>query len=325
MRPSIRHILEHCGGLASGELCLVVADDTTRHMAEDFAACARGLGANARMVLIPTAERHGVEPPPNVAQLMTDAHLILGLTKMSMAHTRARERATAGQGRYLSLPGYTAGMLEDPCVVVDYKTQYPLTRAIAEAFSAGNQVRVKTAAGTDVHLAINGRVGNCCPGFVDERYRLGSPPDIEANVSPVEEASHGTVVVDGSIACEEVGLLSTPVVLKVDKGRIVEISSENLRYVEKVKNLFARVGDERAYVLAECGVGLNPAARLTGNMLTDEGALGCMHFGFGSNATVGGKNDVPFHVDFVFKEASLWIDQTPILRDGIPCFPGDVI
>jgi leucyl aminopeptidase (aminopeptidase T) len=69
-------------------------------------------------------------------------------------------------------------------------------------------------------------------------------------------------------------------------------------------------------VLAECGVGLNPDAELTGSMLTDEGTNGTMHFGFGSNATVGGQNDVSFHLDVVFREATLEIDGSPILEHG---------
>ncbi len=51
-------------------------------------------------------------------------------------------------------------------------------------------------------------------------------------------------------------------------------------------------------------------------MLTDEGAAGTMHFGFGSNATVGGENDVQFHLDFVFRDATLLVDGNTLIRDG---------
>ena len=40
------------------------------------------------------------------------------------------------------------------------------------------------------------------------------------------------------------------------------------------------------------------------------------HFGFGSNATVGGQNDVSFHLDVVFREETLEIDGSPILEHG---------
>lgn len=312
------HLLSHCGDLKPGEHCLFVVDDSTLALAERFLACARALGATAEQVLIPRADRHGAEPPAFLAPLMRQADLVAGLTFKSLAHTRARLAFTEAGGRYLSLPGYSDTLLNDPAVMADFRAQFERTRRITEAFTAGSQVHVRTQAGTDIRLDIRGRVGNCCPGFVSAEYRLGSPPDIESNVSPVEEASEGIVVVDGSVACEEIGLLHTPITLRVEGGRIRAFDSADAAYVAACERLFERVNDPLAYVLAECGVGLNPAAVLTGNMLTDEGVLGCVHFGFGSNATVGGRNDVPFHIDFVFRRASLWIDDEPVLRDGEP-------
>lgn len=314
-----RHILEHCGNLTPQERCLIVVDASTRALAAGFFGRAQTLGADVELVEIPVADRHGQEPPVEVAALMTRADLVLGLTKMSMAHTPARQAVCAGGGRYLSLAGYSSQMLTDRAVLADFRGQYRLTRAVADAFTAGSTVRVTTAAGTDVRLVITGREGNCCPGFVDELNLLGSPPDIEANVSPVETLSEGVAVVDGSVACDEIGLVDVPIILRLSGGRITDVTSERSGYVTEVKQMFARIGDLRAYTLAECGIGLNPLAVLTGNMLTDEGTMGCVHFGFGSNITVGGRNDVPFHVDFVMREASLWIDSLQVLRDGTSC------
>ena len=69
-------------------------------------------------------------------------------------------------------------------------------------------------------------------------------------------------------------------------------------------------------VLAEFGIGLNPLAKLTGIMLTDEGALGTIHLGFGSNSTVGGANEVDFHLDFVIKNPTVILDKNIILEKG---------
>ena len=59
--------------------------------------------------------------------------------------------------------------------------------------------------------------------------------------------------------------------------------------------------NNKSRVLAELGIGFNKKAKLTGMMLTDEGSAGNIHFGFGSNYTVGGKNKVSFHIDIVVK------------------------
>jgi len=319
MSNAVEHLLGHCGNLASGERFLLVVDPTTKHLAARFLRAAEALSAVAEVIEIGLADRHGVEPPTAVASRMQHADLVAGLTRMSLAHTRARQALCAAGGRYLSLAGYSENLLRDPCLLADYRGQYRLTRAVAEAFTAGSSVRVAAPGGTDLRLGIAGRVGNCCPGFVDAHCRLGSPPDIEANVSPVEDESEGVAVIDGSVACDAIGLLEVPIRLEIDRGRIVSVTSVRSDYVAGVNELFAAVDDPKSYVLAECGVGLNPLAVLTGNMLTDEGALGCVHFGFGSNITVGGLNDVPFHVDFVIRNANLWIDDRRIIDAGRPC------
>jgi leucyl aminopeptidase (aminopeptidase T) len=77
--------------------------------------------------------------------------------------------------------------------------------------------------------------------------------------------------------------------------------------VKELEALFEKYG-KKARVLAEFGIGFNEAAELCGNMLMDEGCYGTFHFGFGSNSTVGGKNVVGFHLDFVFYGNEFEID-----------------
>lgn len=313
----IGHLLKHCGSLRAGETFVLITDVSTERIASLFLDAARALGARTRLTTVAVADRHGVEPPEHVAEEMRTGDLVVGLTQMSLAHTRARLLLCASGGRYLSLVGYSESLLDDPCIMADYRAQYTLTRALADAFTEATTLRVTSRAGTDMSFRIEGRVGNCCPGFVDDRYKLGSPPDIEANVSPIEDSSHGIAVIDGSIAAAEIGLLREPMTLLVHNGAITDIKGLDAD-VATFQAKLAAVGDENARVLAEVGIGLNPLARLTGNMLTDEGVFGSVHFGFGSNVTVGGRNDVPFHVDCVLKEASVWIDDNQVMKHGVP-------
>jgi 2,5-dihydroxypyridine 5,6-dioxygenase len=310
------HLVVACGSLRAGERTVVVADPRTLEVAQLVAERARPLAGEVVLCEIETAAMHGAEPPRGVAAEMLRADVIFGLTHFSMAHTAARRAACEAGARYLSLPEYSIGLLENPAVTVDYRARAPVVRAIADAFTAGSSVHVTTPRGTDIRLDIAGRTGNSCPGFVDGPGELGSPPDIEANVSPVETASEGIVVVDGSIPCAEIGLLREPVELEVRGGRIVRFRSADAQVVATLERLFEAVGSDRAYVLAECGVGLNEAAQLSGIMLTDEGAAGCLHFGFGSNATVGGLNDVPFHLDFVYRAGTLRVDGRTLIDEG---------
>jgi len=315
-RAAADHVVRGCGSLRAGERALIVADVRTIEVARLLAERCAGTAGEVALRTVPLATMHGTEPPAEVAAEMKRADVIFGLTHFSMAHTAARREACAAGARYLSLPEYSFELLENPAVRVDYRARAPLVRAVADAFTAGEFAHVTSPFGTDVRLDIRGRTGNACPGFVERPGELGSPPDIEANVSPVETFSEGVVVVDGSIPCAEIGLVPAPVELEVRGGRIVSFRSRETRLVTALENLFERVGSDRAYVLAECGVGLNDAAALSGIMLTDEGAAGCLHFGFGSNATVGGLNDVPFHLDFVFRNGSLAVDGKTVIDAG---------
>ena len=51
-------------------------------------------------------------------------------------------------------------------------------------------------------------------------------------------------------------------------------------------------------------------------MLIDEGAANCIHFGFGSNSTVGGVNEISFHLDYVMRNANLYVDDKLCIKEG---------
>ncbi|MDG1144152.1 MAG: hypothetical protein P8N92_05745 [Burkholderiales bacterium] len=309
------HLLRHCGSLIPGERLLIICDDSTRKVSDALHQQAISMGVLVKCHVIPALDMHGCEPPSEVALAMRECDLIIGVTRHSMAHTKARIDASKFGARYLSLADYSMSLLEDPSLTADFRSARKLVDRFADSFSKGSKVRVQTRKGTDVLIDIGGRLGNACPGYVVSGGDLGSPPDIEANVSPIETGSNGFVLVDGSIPCPEIGMLSSPVGLFIKNGSIVEFEGAS-EVVNRIKDLFSSAESPKAYVLAECGVGLNNKAQLTGSMLTDEGAMGTMHFGFGSNITVGGLNDVSFHLDFVFRKASLSVDGTPLLING---------
>ncbi len=144
---------------------------------------------------------------------------------------------------------------------------------------------------------------------------LGSPPDIESNISPIENKSNGILIVNGSIADEKIGLLKHQVLIQLKNGSIINIKSKSKKIVKLLNQTFKKFGP-KSKILAEIGIGLNKKSELTGHMLTDEGAYGCIHFGFGSNFSVGGKNKVGFHLDFITKNHSLYIDEKKIIENG---------
>jgi leucyl aminopeptidase (aminopeptidase T) len=72
--------------------------------------------------------------------------------------------------------------------------------------------------------------------------------------------------------------------------------------------------DGRAF--GTVGMGLNPNARVSGNLLESEKALGTIHIGFGDNAAYGGNVRCGVRVDALFTKATVEIDGKVILERG---------
>jgi 2,5-dihydroxypyridine 5,6-dioxygenase len=311
-----KHIVEHCGDLQAGEQVLVLYDDSTHAVASVFLHYLEGIHANHSSYQLLRSDIHGVEPPDEVAQEMKRSDLIICLTHYSLAHTQARLDATNSKSRFLSMPEYSISLLDNPALMTNYKSRMNDVESMTQALTAGNELYIETEMGTSLKLNIQGRNGNCCPGFVNKKYRLGSPPDIEANIAPNETETEGVLVIDGSITHNLIGKLSDPVELIISKGKIKSISSKNKEVCSDLEQIFTQANNDNAYYLAEVGVGLNKDAVLCGNMLVDEGSYGSLHFGFGSNYTIQGKIKVSFHLDFVLTKANMYIDRKLVIKEG---------
>ncbi len=100
-------------------------------------------------------------------------------------------------------------------------------------------------------------------------------------------------------------MLRHPLKVSVQKGRITNFESDDKELVKRITELTDI--DEDAKVIGELGIGVNPGARITGNMLEDEKALGTAHIAFGNNEDFpgGGKNNSKIHRDFLFYKPTI--------------------
>lgn len=312
MLEQIENLFLNCGGLKAGEKVLIIVDSSTVDLGNVFYERALAL-ANASLEILPEIKMHGQEPSPDIAEKMHASDLILCLTRKSLAHTKARFEATNSGSRFLSLPDYSFSLLEHKSLLVDFRSLVPESDALAERLSAGEKCRVTTELGTDIEFVLSSRVSNSCPGVASKAGQMSSPPDAEVNIAPLESETNGVIYVDGSIPCDELGLLKEPLKVTVDSGRIVKIEGEKASVLESV---FRLSNSEKSKILGELGFGLNPEAKLCGIMLEDEGCRGTVHFGFGSNCTIGGVNKAPMHLDMVIRKPNVYLDGKLIVECG---------
>lgn len=313
------YIIKNCLSISVGEKILIIYDESTKKIIRYFySLLVNYLGKdNVALEKINLANKHGEEPSEALCNNMLKANKIICLTKYSLAHTKARRLANLAKIGFLSMPDYNLDILNSKAIKADYRIILPKVEKMTNLLTNAINIQIKSEKGTNINLDVKERRGNCCPGFIDDYYLLGSPPDIEANIAPVECASNGIIKVDGSITHERLGLLNSHMDLVISDGKIVDIKSENINDVVILKEILSECKNDDSYILAELGVGFNPEAELCGNMLIDEGTLGNIHFGFGSNWTIGGMNNVDFHLDFVVIEPSLYIDGNLIMESGV--------
>jgi 2,5-dihydroxypyridine 5,6-dioxygenase len=121
------------------------------------------------------------------------------------------------------------------------------------------------------------------------------------------------VVVDASAS--NLGLVRSPICMDISDGRVVSITGGS--QAREVERSLAATTHEGSYVIAELGIGLNPAALLRGQIVEDEGVYGTAHIALGNNKNfVGGTNWAPIHFDYVFLEPTIILDGETIMTAG---------
>jgi aminopeptidase len=299
-----------CMGVKAGETVLIITDEPLRTIGHALRQAAVDLGHEPMLVEIVPRRTNGEEPPAAVAELMTKVDVVLCPTSKSLTHTDARRAASASGVRVGTLPGVTEEVMVR-CMNADYDRIAARTFAICALMEKTRTIRVKSPAGTDITLPAAGRQAHASTGIFREKGQWGNLPTGEAYLAPVEGASNGLVVVDGSMA--SVGMTSTPIRIEVENGYATRITGG--KEAEKLVALLEPHGKDGRTV-AEFGIGTNDRAILTGVILEDEKVMGTIHIAFGDNKSMGGSVRVASHLDGLVKQPTVWFDERLVMESG---------
>nr|MCR4580888.1 aminopeptidase [Treponema sp.] len=252
-------------------------------------------------------------------------------------------------------PGITVDMM-NRTAAIDYKELQGRCKALDQLFKGAVSVRVTAPGGTNLLVPVNGRALLFDDGDFSKPGSGGNIPAGEVFISPVvggsqlkdaegkvyeqqSDGCQGVIVYDGSMTfADGDSIIETPITCKVENGYVSEISGgaearrllrtiteAELRSIlyEKEGKLGAGQGaiyKKNARNIGELGIGLNPAASITGNMLEDEKAFHTCHFAIGENYD----NDAPslIHLDGVVRDPTIVLtyadgSSRAILQDGV--------
>lgn len=227
-------------------------------------------------------------------------------------------------------PGITQDMM-DRTAAINYRELQSRCNALGTIFNGAESVHVTAPAGTDLIVPVKGRKLMNDDGDFSKPGTGGNIPAGEVFISPlVGDAEkgvpgcEGVIVYDGSMTfADGDSILETPITCTVEKGYVTSIkggaeanrlnktisdAEAKPAVMEKEGKLpqgMAAIYKKNARNIGELGIGLNPQARITGNMLEDEKAFHTCHFAIGENYD----NDAPslIHLDGVVRDPTIVI------------------
>ena len=315
---SVRLITDICLEVSPGENVLCIADrDENMEVVTLIATECRARGAEAAAVLIEPRKAHYHEPPRVIARAMQEADVVIVMVPGSLMHTKARKEACAAGVKYASLGATTREYLAQLDLTADdLLAVRSLTEKIAGRLTMASSARLMTRAGTDLHMSLIGRKGIALVPFGKKGAFCLVPDFAEAPCAPVEDSVEGVVVVDGTMVGETdlEGVVETPFTIDFKKGRIVGISGG--KDARKLVRILDRL-DDVARSFAELGVNSNHKIpkKLWGRR-TDNAIAGHVHLGLGRNDHIGGQLKGDPHLDVSVTNATLLLDDVPIIKDG---------
>ena len=301
-------VLNQCMKLKKTESCLIITDSKLIRIGNALYKSSLKITNNSKLIKIPIPESHGSEPQENVEKEMLNYGVILMPTTKSLSHTTARKNASKNGARIASMPGITEYMMKR-ALNVDFSKIKSINEKLIAKLKNKNIIKITTKLGTDIEFNIQSRKWKPDDGIYTKKGDFGNLPAGEIFIAPLEGKTSGKIICDTSV-----GGLG-----KADKN--IEIIVKN-GFIENIKGgkiaaKFEKLLKSRLYRnAAELGIGTNPKAKITGEVLEDEKVLGTCHIAFGNNRHFGGKVDVPFHVDFVIKNPDICAGNTSIMKNG---------
>jgi len=319
LKNSSQTVVCTCLDIRRADNVLIVCDPTTGEIGQALHSAAIERTDRVLLIVMPKGRHHGDEPPTPVANLMRQQSVIIAPTRYSLTHTKAIRQALKDGARVATMPGMNVEMFTKGGISADFTEIKRKISDLSPILRRKRIVNVKSDNGTDVTFEVNWREWKMDDNGICNRPKmLTNLPAGKVFVLPRENSMNGTIVIDGSW---ESNLVDEPVTFTIEDGLVIDVkggaiaASIRQEFGEAARRQNAKYR-ENVWTVAEFGFGMNPMARLLGNVLEDEKRLGTCYFAVGDNTSLGGSAAVGIHIPGVLKNANVWLDDTQIIENG---------
>ena len=311
-------------GLKPGETVIITADTESDQRVIDITAGAVYHAGAKPLAVWMIASPFGVGkqtdpviPVEALSSLLAGADVWVEFNYKWLLYSTTYENAVARNRklRHLCLVGMDVDMMVRVIDRVDLQVLRVFQDTLADMLKATRHIKITTPAGTDVEFERGPEspvLNNKGEAFTPGSHMLPG----QISIAPKFETINGMIVFDGSVY-PPLGLLKEPIKLHVKEGVIVSIEGgEEAIAFEKWLRGF---NHPQMLRLAHLSFGLNPGAKLTGNILEDERVWGATEWGIGyvsRRLTGSAPIEAPSHTDGVCLNSSVWLDGKQILDKG---------
>lgn len=307
MKDAAAHALKELFEIDSDDKVLILNDIHSKTVAEAFRNACKKFDCDVKSFEINERNRPLKEPPDELLKMLTEKSIVLNIIKAYAEEIPFRIKWIFKVEEIKNIKmGHMPGITEDMMlrsVNVDYYKMRVLSDSLLGTLRKAVKIHITTEEGTNLILGVKDRPFTGEVG--DGQREMINLPCGEVYCGPLETEADGVVVFNASIG--DIGLLKTPLKVFLEKGRITKFDSEDKNLINKINQL--QNVDEDSMVIGELGIGVNPGAVITGNMLEDEKALGTAHIAFGNNEDFpgGGMNKSKIHRDYLFYRPTIEI------------------
>ena len=245
---------------------------------------------------------HNAPIPEEVIEAVHHSNLVLAITEYSASSSivpicRMEDSTT----RCASMPGLEKRM-ENTAFRADYQDVKKYALAIEKLLNKATGAEVSFSTGHTLYIDLRNRIAHADTGDCTKYGQAINFPSGEACKAPYEGTSD-EIETFGKSKTEGIWPVKYNkelVKLIIKNNKIVKIVGDGKKADEM--RAFFEENDSRKNI-AELGIGCNPKAIVTGNVLEDE-KVGGLHIAYGLSTHIGGKANSDIHQDICYPKGS---------------------
>lgn len=325
-------VIARCGTEPGLPVCLL-AESRSRSLNLDLAELAAlRLGCRPFRCIVPTPPQTAPVPVrstgasralqghPAVLAALKATPLVLDLTLEGLLHAPELKEILSAGTRIMMISNEHPDALER---LVPRDEDEPRVKAAVKRARAAKTMRVTSAAGTDLTVAMEGAATAGVWGWTDRPGTVAHWPGGVVVSFPKAGSVNGTLVLDaGDVNLTFKRYLERPVQLTLEDDHVTRIEGEGTD-AELMRRYLAAWGDRSAYAVSHVGWGLNERARYEALAFYDREdtngtELRCFagNFLFSTGANEFAGRYTEGHFDIPVRNCTIALDGEAVVVDG---------